>query len=190
MDYLYIGNTEGSEFKYLLLLREDFSSFIWLWPAEKANGENAADALAGWVPSFGAVDWIVTDQGTHFKNTLVKSLTKNLNASHHFTTACCPWANGSIERICREVIRACRALLSEMKLSPLKWPAISESVQCILNQAPLRRSGARKNEPGIYRTPLEVFTGHRPMRSLIRALPIHEYKNVDTIDSARAIQLV
>lgn len=41
---------------------------------------------------------------------------------------------------------------------------------------PLKRLGLRDtNVKGVYRTPLEVFTGHRPARPLLRAMPIAKY---------------
>lgn len=78
-----------------------------------------------------------------------------------------------------------------MRLSPLKWPAVSEAVQCILNQSPLRRLGnIDATVSGIFRNPLEGFTGHKPVRPIIRALPIHVYKNVENIEATRAEQLI
>lgn len=78
-----------------------------------------------------------------------------------------------------------------MRLSPLKWPVVSEAVQYILNQAPLRRLGNRDaTVSGIFRTPLEVFTGNRPDRPIILALLIHEYKNVVSIEATGADQLL
>jgi hypothetical protein len=40
----------------------------------------------------------VTDQGSHFKNTVIADLQHQLEAKHHFTTARCPWANGRGKR--------------------------------------------------------------------------------------------
>jgi len=111
--------------------------------------------------------------------------------SHHFTTAYSPWANGSVERICREVLRACRALCSEWKLGPKDWPSVTECVQSVLNQAPLKRLGLRsKVKPVVYRTPLEVFTGHTPARPLLRALPVTKYKKATSEDQVRMQQLI
>jgi len=122
--------------------------------------------------------WLVSDQGSHFKNSLIKELVDELRSKHHFTTAYSPWANGTVERVCREVLRACKALLREWKLSPREWPSVYEAVQSVINHAPSRTFGLRdKNVPGVYRTPLEVFTGHKPVRPLIRALPIQKYKD-------------
>lgn len=93
--------------------------------------------------------------------------------------------------MCREVLRACRALCSEWKLAPQDWPAVTECAQSVLNQAPLKRLGLRnKNQPGVHRTPLEVYTGHVPTRPLLSALPLERNKNLPSLDEVRARQLV
>ena len=190
VDYLYMGSSVSQK-SYCLLIRDDLSSYIWLWPTEAATAEHAADALSMWSSVFGPSKWLVTDQGRHFCNTLIHNLTQDLKIDHHFTTAYCPWSNGSIERVCREVLRACRAVLHEFCLSPKDWPAVTECIQSVINQAPLKRLGPRNAvETTVYRTPLEVFTSHRPTRPLLRALPIEEYGSVQSLEEVRAQQLI
>lgn len=190
MDYLFMGtSTDGK--KYVLLIRDDLSSYIWLFPTEAATSQAAAEALMTWIAAFGSMEWLISDQGSHFLNRLINDLMEEFHARHHFTTAYSPWANGTVERLCREVLRACRALCSEWKLAPKDWPAVVESVQSILNHAPLKRLGLRdKDKPGVYRSPLEVFTGHLPTRPLHRALPFDKYKSAKTEDEVRARQLL
>ena len=45
-----------------------------------------------------------------------------------------------MERVCHAVLRACKALLSEWKLAPKDYPAVSECVESVLNQALLNVS--------------------------------------------------
>lgn len=121
VDFSYMGaGTDGK--KYILILRDDLSSYVWLWPTESATSEAAAEALAVWFGCFGSIEWIISNQGSHFKNELIKGLTDQFRVSHHFTTAYTPWANGTVERVCREVLRAYRALQSEWRLTPQDWP--------------------------------------------------------------------
>lgn len=82
-----------------------------MWPATHATNEGAVDAIATWIATFRVMDWFVSDQGLHFKNDLFRLLASELKISHHFTTGYSPWANGTIELVCREVMRACKALL-------------------------------------------------------------------------------
>ena len=41
--------------------------------------------------------WVLSDGGSHFKNSLMKDLTDALGIEHHITLPYCPWANGSVE---------------------------------------------------------------------------------------------
>lgn len=189
IDYLYMGPGTNS-MHYTLIIRDDLSSYVWLWATTSCTSEAAAEALSSWLSAFGSPEWLVSDQGSHFKNRLIAELTQEMHIRHHFTTAYSPWANGSVERVCREVLRACRALLSEWKLAPRDWPAVTECVTSVLNQSPLRRLGLREREvPNVYRSPLEVFTGQRPIRPLLRALPMTVHRQ-RTLDELRARQLI
>ena len=71
------------------------------------------------------------------------------------------------------------------------WPAVTEAFQSVISDASLVRLWWRNSDaPGIYRTPLEVFTGHKPLRPLIRALAMHRYRSARTADEARARSLI
>ena len=130
MDYLYIG--EGiNQNKYVLVLKDDLSSYTRLIASPDATAETAAEALMSWIASFGSMQWITTDQGPHFKNVVMETVIKELQVQHNFTTTYSPWPNGTVERACREVIRACRVLCSERKLSEKDWASIIEVVQSI-----------------------------------------------------------
>ncbi|OWZ22641.1 Chromodomain protein [Phytophthora megakarya] len=59
-----------------------------------------------WFAAFGVCLSWVSDQGTHFKNEVIQSLQHALGAHHHFTTARCPCANGTVEVVMREALRS------------------------------------------------------------------------------------
>lgn len=102
-----------------------------------------------------------------------------------------PWSNGTVEHVCHEVLRSCKALLSEWRLSPLDWPAVTECMQSVLNETPLKSPGTRnKTQPGVYRTPLEVFTGHMPRRPLLRALPARTFPDPVLKEAIQARQIL
>lgn len=76
-DYIEMGpSTTGM--KYLLLMRDDFSSYCWFLPFSNANSENAADALLEWATTFNTPKGLISDGGTHFKNETVRILTKSI----------------------------------------------------------------------------------------------------------------
>lgn len=131
----------------------------------------AAEAPALLSGVFSCSKWLVTDQGSHFKNELVKFLTEGFRVEHHFTTAYSPWANGTVERPCREVLRATRSMLSEGKLDPKDSPSTTECMPNVQNHSPVRRLGLRDSQqPRVLRTVQEAFTGQVPTRALLRLL--------------------
>ena len=72
-------------------------------------------------------------------------------------------------------------------MSPRDWPAVTKSVQSVINQTSLRKLGRRSADiPGIYWSSLEVFTGHRPVRPLFRAMPVGKYRMARTTYEIRA----
>lgn len=148
----------------------------------------AASALSQWISCFGEMDWLVTDQGSHFKAALMKRLTSEIHIRHHFSTAYFQWSNGAVERMYKEVPRIASALLSEWKLSAGQLPTIVEAIQRILNQSPVEH--LEKNEIGKIRCPLEVFTGLKPSPILIRPSPLRRFCDLKIIDQERDNQLI
>lgn len=137
------------------------------------------------------MEWVVSDQGSYFSNELIKGLNASLHLKHHFTTFYSPWANGSVERICQEILRACKAMLHEFRLSALDWPAVTEAIQSTLNHSPLKRLGLRdKDHPGVYRSPLKAFTRLKHRRPLLQALPVSKYQSTNSMSEARANQII
>jgi hypothetical protein len=76
---------------------------------------------------------------------------KKLKAKHHFTMENCPRSNGTIESACKQVIRAFREVLSELKMYADEWPEVINLVQTVNNSLSMRLNK---------RTPMKVFTGH------------------------------
>lgn len=188
MDFLYMGVAAEQDFKYLLVLKDDLSSYTWLLPSHAPDAESAANALEKWIAAFGSMSWIVSDRGSHFSARMIDSLTTEAKVRHHFTTAYCPWANGSVERLCKEVLRASKALLSEWKLPAKKWPSIVSCVQSVINQAPVERLG-KSDDGGTWRTPMQVFTGRKPAGILLRPVTIEEVADGESLAIERALQV-
>jgi Chromo (CHRromatin Organisation MOdifier) domain len=101
---------------------------------------------------FGIVLLWISDRGSHFKKEVKRRVQKELKAKHHFTTANCPWSNGIIDSACKQVIRAFRAVQSELEMYADEWPEVISLVQRVLNN--FLSTGLNK------RTPMKVFTRH------------------------------
>ena len=181
-DFCYITPGENG-FDYVLILKDDLSGFVRLVPATNANAETTADALIDWFSCFGTVKQWVSDRGSHFKNEVVRSLREKSNSSHHFTLAYTPWTNGTIEVVCRELLRTLRVLTSEFQLSLRSWRSVLPVVQSVLNNTPLTRLANR--------CPLTAFTG-LPQDTPLTTISSKSKKNtmIKSIEEIRVKQII
>ncbi|KAH9086029.1 hypothetical protein Ae201684P_005725 [Aphanomyces euteiches] len=168
-----------SGLKHVLVIKDDMSGFVHLFPDESADATSTATALMGWFTLYGCVETWVTDGGFHFKNEVVEKIRKMVGAHHHITTAYSPWANGTVEVVNRLILRAVRALLSEMKLKTNEWPHVLLLVQGALNHQPSPRLG------GV--APVTAFTGlpaKTPMSGFVHPTTKEVYV-IDWLDDVR-----
>ena len=82
-----MGLDEHERYQYLLVLKDDFSGFVRLIPAD---AETFVAAMTDWIADFGPPEVLVTDQGSHFKNHVSERLRQRYGYRHHFTLAYCP----------------------------------------------------------------------------------------------------
>ncbi|KAJ8540605.1 hypothetical protein ON010_g12621 [Phytophthora cinnamomi] len=128
-----------------------------------------AGALLAWFKRFGLVTMWVSDRSAHFKANEIDALRKALGSTHHFVTACCPLANGSVEVVNRELLRWLKSLPSEMKLQQQEWPVVLPIVQAALNHILSDRLGGVapvsaftvSGAIGNYRAACKGFVGSR-----------------------------
>lgn len=187
-DFLFMG-PGLSGLKYVLVLSDDLSSYLWLCPTEAADAEAAAHEIARWIRTFTAMLFWVSDQGSHFKNEVIKLLAAAHKIKHDFTVANSPWVNGTVESCMRKIRAACQALQSEMKLGPHDWPIVIGMIMTALNESPLPRLG--KGDDGSYRSPLEVFTGLKPARSqMLYGRGMEPSSGEYSLERVRALQIM
>jgi transposase InsO family protein len=164
LDFLYIGLSRDGKYQYLLLLTDDLSGYLWLVPCRTADAAATVDALMQWFAVFYVVLLWISDKSSHFKNEVVQRVQKELKAKHHFSTANCPWSNGTIESAYKKFVRAFRAVLSELRMYADEWPKVVILVQRVLNNS----LSTRLNK----RTPMQVFTGHADKTPLALMLKV------------------
>jgi hypothetical protein len=160
-DYLFIGSASKTveNVQYLLVLKDNYSGFVELIPTATCDHRPVVEALQWWSARFGAPSRLVSDQGSHFKNTVLAELVRlNPSLSHHFTLAYTPWSNGSVERVNRDILRVFKKLLKECKLKCFEWPALVPQVMSGINGMKSRRLSGysprqvflrRVEEPGV-----------------------------------------
>ena len=157
MDYIKLGPSRNG-FCNVLLQLDKFSRFVRFTKCVVGTAVISARATLRWSAQFGLPSWIISDGGSHFKNTLMKELADLLGVEHHITLAYCPWANGSVEVTGRELVWTCKTTLSELRYSADEWDCILELLEFTLNHRGRAVLGGK--------SPIEVMTGRKPDQAL------------------------
>ena len=162
-DFLYIGipPKDGSHsYVYILVLKDHYSGLVELIPCSAANHEITVEAILYWCARYGYPELLQSDRGSHFKNGVMAELAAKMPAEHHFTLAYCPWSNGSVERVNKEIVPLLKMLQMEHnmrtgndkgKLKFQDWPFFLPMIMGILNSSPSVRLDGK--------SPREVFMG-------------------------------
>jgi transposase InsO family protein len=116
-DYIELAPSNLGD-KYVLMLRDDHSDYNWSFSFPDTSAENAARAIIDWAAAFGAPKQLMSDWPTHFKNETLRLVSKGLKVPHHFTLTYCPWSNGAVERLGKELLKTFRAVVSELQMRP------------------------------------------------------------------------
>ena len=116
IDYIKIGLSR-SGLMYVLMLVDKFSRLVEFVPAAAATSIVAARAIVRWSAQRGLPSWIISDGGPHFKNDLIKELNEVMGIEHHITLPYCPWSNGSVEVVGKDLLWTLRALCSEASMN-------------------------------------------------------------------------
>ena len=177
-DFLYMGLSSTAK-KYVLVLKDDASKYVWLRAADVADSSTVIDVLLEWFAAFGVSYVWVSDQGSHFKNHVVQGLQHALGAHHHFVTAHCPWANGTVEVANRCILRAFRSLLSEWRLAADQWERLVPLVQLVVNHTKRESLGGE--------APVTGMTG-LPAMSPVAPIVCEPMPQPATLDEVTALQ--
>jgi hypothetical protein len=162
-DFLHLGASElgESEYKYVLVLYDDFSEICHLEACITATMEMAARGLMEWASIYGWPQVLVSDNASHFKNQVVERVCALTGTEQRFTVANTPFSNGTGERMVGEVVRAFRSTLLDREVSPKDWVEVIKPVQLALNTSFRKRLGA---------TPFEIMFGRQARTALTAAL--------------------
>jgi transposase InsO family protein len=161
MDYLFMG-PGMEENRYLLVLKDGFTGYTELISCRSPTALVAAQALTAWCARFGAPKTLVSDRASHFMNEMLSEVTRRLGIGHHFTVAYSPWANGTVERINRDILALARIKLAEARLPAKLWPQLVPAIAHTINNYPSDRRG------GV--APVTAFCGFErsdPIRTLM-----------------------
>lgn len=99
MDIMGPLPTTSSGNNYVLTIQDLLTKYSLAVPLRGASAIDVAEAFVNeLVCVYGAPKAVLTDQGTHFLNSLVRAVAKKFRIKQYHTTAYRPQANGSIER--------------------------------------------------------------------------------------------
>ena len=103
LDYIDMEDDSGGH-HYVLMLVDKFSRLVEFVPAPAATAITATQSVLWWGSRYGLPTWIISDGGSHFKNRAMQLLAEKMGMQHHITLAYCPWANGSVEIVGKELL--------------------------------------------------------------------------------------
>ena len=156
-DYIKMGKSRTG-FEYVLMLVDKFSRLVRFIPCTRATAIKAARGIIAWSAQRGIPDWLISDGGSHFKNSLLKQLAELLGFEHHITLAYCPWANGSVEVVGKDLVWTARAICSDFRCAVDEWDLVLDVIEFAVNHRPREVLG--------HRSALEVVTGRQPKDAL------------------------
>ena len=89
-------------------------------------------------------------------------LSATMGIDHHVTLPYCPWANGSVEVVGKDLLFTCRALCSELQVAVDEWDAVLPLAEYAINHRTRDILGGR--------SAVEVMTGRAPRTAADLAL--------------------
>ena len=82
MDFLFIGESVDG-YQYILVLKDAASHFVHLVPCHTTSAETTAHAIMEWCALHGTPKYLVSDQGTHFKNETMELMSALMRIQQH-----------------------------------------------------------------------------------------------------------
>uniref|UniRef100_A0A2S2NEK6 RNA-directed DNA polymerase n=1 Tax=Schizaphis graminum TaxID=13262 RepID=A0A2S2NEK6_SCHGA len=107
--------------RYILALLDIFSKHVKLYPIKRATTDIILNKVINdYLPSFGPIRKILTDNGTQFQNIRWKQQLSQINVETHYTTPYHPEGN-PVERTNREIGRILRTYCHAKHSNWVKW---------------------------------------------------------------------
>ncbi|KAJ9539037.1 hypothetical protein OSB04_031770 [Centaurea solstitialis] len=110
--------------KYILVIVDDFSRYTWTKFLE--NKDETSSLIINFIKAVQVqlklpVQTVRTDNGTEFKNNVLKSFYNSFGITQTFSAARTPEQNGVVERRNRTLVEAARSMLAESQLPQYLW---------------------------------------------------------------------
>lgn len=116
----------------ILVVIDNFTKFIELFPMPDLSAVSAAKALLSIIGRYGMVQFIRSDRGGQFVSEIFQALVKFVGSSQILTIGYRPQANGIVERSNAEIMRHLTAIVQNRRLKSM-WSFALPIVQRIIN---------------------------------------------------------
>ena len=159
----FLSLYKKADYPYALVLKDDFSNFVRIIPCTNCTAMEAARGITEWVSTFGHPLTLISDNGSHFRNSLLEELKQVWGVAHKFHHSYTPWANGTVEIANRDLLKVLRPLRTELRVPSEQWHTLVPLLQSALNNAPRERLEGK--------APLQLFTSlptSRPIETILR----------------------
>jgi len=161
-------------YKYLFIVVDGFSKFVWIYPTKTTNAREVIDRLKSQQKIFGNPQRIISDRGTAFTSTDFKDYCSEENIEHILITTGVPRGNGQVERINRIIIPILTKLACDR---PDGWYRYVDKVQRAINSTYQRSVGT---------SPFEVLFGIKMRQKKdVELLSLIEQEAVSLFDEER-----
>ncbi|CEH18679.1 FOG: Transposon-encoded proteins with TYA, reverse transcriptase, integrase domains in various combinations [Ceraceosorus bombacis] len=145
MDFMELPSTETSA-GYVLVAVDYFSRFIWVWVARHADAIRVVAGLQDLATKWRRPRRVITDNGSHFKNKLVRDACDQLGVVSTHTPEYAPWVNGLVERQNGLLVTQLRKGCMEKGIPTTRWTAVLADAVRIINQRPILALGYSPSE--------------------------------------------
>jgi len=149
IDHLGPFETSTSNNKYLLVVADNLTKYVHLYPCGTTDAAGVIRILKRFCDERGIPNRIITDRGTCFTSRALYQFCLDREIAHTLNSTRHPQANGQVERANRTII----PLLSMSTSDQRRWDAKVKDVERLLNTA------ANKTTT---KTPYEALHGYLP----------------------------
>jgi transposase InsO family protein len=136
---------DHSGHKYIIVLIDNFSRYIELYPTTNVSAESAARALNDHSCRFGYPHQLVTDSGSQYCNELFNHLALLAGVEHLKGTPYSKEENGLVERANKEVNRFLRNIIYDKDIVT-SWSDYTPLIMKIHNSSPKTTTGVSPND--------------------------------------------
>ena len=126
---------DSNGFTHIVVITDQFSRYVELYPTKGTRAEDAAYPLLDWFCRYGVADMLQSDAGTQFVNELITQFLTLVDTVHLRSRPNSHQDNAIIERRNKEVLRHLRALLIDYGKTP-QWSGYLPLVRRIMNATP------------------------------------------------------